>query len=68
MKKDEYQQTKVIFGRLLGMPELMQYTSLGRNRAADLGRDAGAVVRVGKRVLYDRIKIDAWIDEQSAEA
>ena len=64
MEKREHGQ-RVEYGRLLGMPELMRYTSLGRNRAADLGKSAGAVVRVGKRVLYDRVKVDKWIDEQA---
>lgn len=54
-------------GRLLGLEELMKYTSLGKNRAADLGKSAGAVVRFGKRVLYDRRKIDFWIDEQGQD-
>lgn len=53
--------------RLLCLEELMFYTSLGKNRAADLGRAAGAVVRFGKRVMYDRQKVDQWIDEQAQD-
>jgi len=55
------------YGRLLGLPELMLYTSLGRNSAMELGKSANAIVRMGKRVLYDRRKIDKWIDEQAQE-
>ena len=55
------------YGRLLGITELMRYTSLGRNSAIDLGKTSCAVVRVGGRVLYDRKKIDAWIDEQAQD-
>lgn len=50
------------YGRLMGIEELMRYTSLGRNTATDLAKSANAIVRVGKRVLYDRKKIDSYID------
>lgn len=55
------------FGRLMGISELMLYTSLGRNSAMDLGKSANAIVRVGKRVLYDRRKIDSYIDSQAQD-
>lgn len=55
------------YGRLMGIEELMRYTSLGRNSALELGKSACAIVRMGKRVLYDRKKIDSWIDEQAQE-
>lgn len=55
------------FGRLMGLPELMRYTSLGRNSAMDLGKSANAIVRIGKRVLYDRRKIDSYIDSQAQD-
>lgn len=50
------------YGRLMGIGELMRYTSLGRNSAMDFGKSANAIVRIGKRVLYDRRKIDSYID------
>lgn len=55
------------YGRLMGISELMRYTSLGRNSAMELGKNASAIVRIGKRVLYDRSKIDSWIDQQAQE-
>lgn len=55
------------YGRLMGIHELQLYTSLGRNSAMELGKNANAIVRMGKRVLYDRQKIDKWIDEQSQD-
>lgn len=55
------------YGRLMGISELMRYTSLGRNMAMELGKNANALVRMGKRVLYDRQKIDKWIDEQAQD-
>ncbi len=55
------------YGRLMGISELMRYTSLGRNTAMELGKNANAIVRMGKRVLYDRRKVDKWIDEQAQD-
>lgn len=55
------------YGRLLDIGGLMNYTSLGRNSALKLGHNASAIVRVGKRVLYDRRKIDKYIDEQGQD-
>ena len=55
------------YGRLMGIKELMAYTSLVRNSALELGKNACAIVRIGKRVLYDRKKIDIWIDQQAQD-
>lgn len=55
------------YGRLMGISELKLYTSLGRNSAMELGKNANAIVRIGKRVLYDRQKIDKWIYEQAQD-
>lgn len=55
------------YGRLMGIKGLMAYTSLGRNSALELGKNACAIVRIGKRVLYDRKKIDIWIDQQAQD-
>ena len=53
--------------RLLGIKELQTYTGLGMNRAAELGKNAGAVRRYGRRVLYDRLKVDAYIENEMQE-
>lgn len=42
--------------RLLGIEELMAYTSLGRGSALKLGQKIGCTVRIDKRVLYDTRK------------
>lgn len=44
--------------RLVNIGEFMQYTGLGRNKAANLGKEIGCTVRIGKRVLYDTRKAD----------
>lgn len=55
------------YGRLMKIDDLMRYTSLGRNTAMNLGKSANAIVRIGTRVLYDRKKIDRYIDEQAQD-
>lgn len=52
--------------RLFTTAELQAYLSVGRNVARNTGSAAGAAVRLGQRVLYDRRKIDAYIDEQAS--
>lgn len=56
------------YGRLISLEELMRYTSLGRSSAMKVVEGACAAVRIGKRVVYDRKKIDQWIDEQPHES
>lgn len=48
--------------RLMDTEELRSYTSLGRNNAIKLGDDIGARVQIGKRVLWDRVKIDQYFN------
>jgi len=54
--------------RLLDIKELCFYLSLGRNSASTLGAEIGARVQFGSRVLYDRKKIDEWIDSKTGAA
>lgn len=49
--------------RLMDTEELRVYTSLGRNNAMKLGEEIGAKVKVGKRVLWDKKKIDQYFDK-----
>lgn len=49
--------------RLMDTEELRAYTGLGRNSAMKLGEEIGAKVKVGKRTLWDRKKIDQYLDE-----
>ena len=42
--------------------ELRAYTNLGRNKAMELGDEIGARVKIGKRVLWDRVKIDQYLN------
>ncbi|MGI6068881.1 MAG: hypothetical protein ACOYBE_00445 [Blautia sp.] len=49
--------------RLMDTEELRAYTNLGRNNAMKLGDEIGARVQIGKRVLWDRAKIDQYFNE-----
>lgn len=49
--------------RLLDTNEVCYYLSLGRNRGVEFARSIGAEVKVGKRSLFDKIKIDQYINE-----
>ncbi|GEM_PF-1381071 len=48
--------------RLLSVKELMAYSGLGRNRAAEWGKEIHAEKRIGRRVFYDRLIVDKAID------
>lgn len=42
--------------------ELQTMLSIGKNTAIDLGEKAGAVIRIGRRKLYNVKKIENYID------
>lgn len=48
--------------RLMDTEELRAYTNLGRNNAMKLGEEIGARVQIGRRVLWDRRKIDEYFN------
>jgi len=48
--------------RLMDTEELRMYTNLGRNNAVKLGEDIGAKIQIGRRVLWDRVKIDQYFN------
>ena len=49
--------------RLLGIKELMQYLNIGRNLAMQFADESQARVKIGRRVLYDKHKIDKYINK-----
>lgn len=42
--------------------ELRAYTNLCRNNAMKLGEEIGAKVQIGRRVLWDRVKVDQYLN------
>lgn len=48
--------------RYMGIRELCAYLSVGQNTAREVGEQAGARIKLGKRVLFDREAIDRYVD------
>ena len=46
--------------------ELQALLSVGRHTAEKIAREAGAAVRFGKRIVYNRRKIENYIDNMGA--
>lgn len=65
MKEREMQMgtTGLSDKRLLDASEVCYYLSLGRNKGVELAKTIGAEVKVGRRSLYDRVKIDQYFNE-----
>ncbi len=51
--------------RLLSMEEFRVYAGLGGNVARNVAESTGAIFRVGRRVLVDRVKFDRFCDDNS---
>ena len=52
--------------RLLDSTALQAFLSLGRSTAVEYARSIGAERRFGKRVLYDKVVINAALDKAEA--
>lgn len=49
--------------RMLSLDGLMRYCSVGRHTAEKIGKNANAVIKIGRRVIYDREMIDAYLTQ-----
>jgi len=49
--------------RLLDASEVCYYLGLGRNRGIEFAKSMGAELKVGRRTLYDKRKIDHYLNE-----
>ena len=52
--------------RLMSADALAAYLSVGRQTATRIGIEAGAMIKIGRRTLYDRQKINSYIDAVEA--
>ena len=50
--------------RCLTIAEFMVYCGVGRNNAFKLAEKANAKIKVGKKILVDRVLFDEWLEEQ----
>lgn len=53
----------VIKERYASVTELMEYISTGRNKAMQIGKDSGALIKLGRRAVYDLRVIDAYMEK-----
>lgn len=51
--------------RMLDANEVCVYLSLGRNKGIEFAKSIGAEVKIGRRVLYDKVKIDKYFNEKT---
>ena len=60
--------TNEMYGkRLLNVKELCAYIGMGHTRAEAWAGEHGALKRIGRSVLYDRVAIDKAIDENTGD-
>lgn len=62
--KELKEATRLDEKRCLTINEFQEYFSIGRNNALKLARQSGAIIRIGRKILVDRIVFDEWPDEQ----
>ena len=48
--------------RMLSEKEAQTYIGLKRGKTREFGEKVGAIKRIGRRVLYDRVVLDAALD------
>ncbi len=58
--------TSIADKRMLSEKESARYCGLGRSSIRKLGAEIGAVQHYGRRVLYDRTVLDAYLDSKAA--
>ncbi len=51
--------------RFLDIKAFQHYAGgIGRNKAYELAKCSGAEVRYGRRLVIDKKRFDAWVDQQ----
>lgn len=54
-------ETTQIVPRYVDIKGLMAYTSMGRNTCLTIGRSSGALIKCGRRNIYDLKAIDSYL-------
>lgn len=54
--------------RLMNIEEFMAYVGMGRTNARQWGEENNVVVHIGRRVFYDRKRVDDVLDSLSEKA
>lgn len=58
-------ETSQIVPRYVDIKGLMAYTSMGRNTCLTIGRTSGALIKCGRRNIYDLKAIDYYLAHSS---
>lgn len=58
-------KTEILNKGAIDINGVMEYCSVGKNTAYKIGEDAGAVIRIGKRKLFNVKKIQAYLDRMT---
>lgn len=61
-------KTETVNKGAIDIKELMEYLSVGMRSADKVGKEAGAIIRIGRRKLFNVKKIQAYLDSQSEVA
>lgn len=61
--RDNLNGTVTIEKRLLDANEVCSYLSLGRCKGVEFAKEIGAEIKIGRRALYDKAKIDKYLNE-----
>jgi len=65
MKERENQLIGTNEKRLFDANEVCIYLSLGRNKGVEFAKEIGSEIKIGRRALYDKVKIDNYLDNQT---
>lgn len=68
MKKTDMQLVPINQKRCLTVEEFQTYCSIGRNNALKLIKKSNTGIRVGKKILVDRVAFDKWLDTVESDA
>ena len=68
MRERENQLSSMNEKRLLDANEVCIYLSLGRNKGIEFAKSIGSEVKIGRRSLFDKNKIDQYLNEQTVDA
>lgn len=53
--------------RLLSIREMEEYIGLKRRAIIEFGNKHGFIVRIGGRIMFDRKKVDEWLEKGEEE-
>lgn len=53
--------------RMLSEKEAQVYLGLGRTRTRELGKEINAVMHIGSRILYDKVILDEFLDQNRGQ-